>query len=154
MSKGNILEIHIAEPGAKPQARESVEVKAGQGIVGDRYFDGTGTFSKKLEGNRKRELTFIAAEEVDRFNAATGEGLAYGDLRRNVITRGVQLGELVGKTFSIGPATFQGIELCEPCAHLAATVSAKVLPHLVHTGLRAAILSSGTIRVGDVVGSE
>ena len=154
MSTGSILEIHIAEPDAKPQPRESVELKAGQGIVGDRYFDGTGTFSKKLEGKRKREITFIAAEEVDRFNAETGEGLAYGELRRNVITRGVKLGELVGKTFTIGPATFQGMELCEPCAHLAATVNSKVLPHLVHTGLRAAILNSGTIRVGDTLVSN
>lgn len=124
MSTGSVLEIHIAEAGARPQARESVEV------------------------------TFIAAEEVDRFNEVTGESLAYGDLRRNVITQGVRLGELVGKTFSIGPATFQGIELCEPCAHLAATVNAKVLPHLAHTGLRAAILGSGTIHSGDTITSS
>lgn len=148
---GKVLEIYIAERGAVPLQRPEVDVKAGQGIVGDRYFVGKGTFSKKLEGNRKSEITFIACEEVDRFNESQGESLGYGEPRRNIITQGVNLKELIGKEFSIGSAKFLGMERCEPCAHLAATVNSKVLPHLVHTGLRAAILESGKIRVDDAI---
>jgi len=150
--KGKVLEIYIAEQGSKPVAQPAVQVEANKGIVGDRYFNGEGTFSEKLAGNRQSEITFIAAEEIDRFNVSQNEALGYGDVRRNVVTRGVALQELIGKEFTIGPAKFLGMEHCEPCAHLAATVNSKVLPHLVHTGLRAAILQSGRIEVGqDIV---
>jgi MOSC domain-containing protein YiiM len=148
---GKVLEIYIAKRGAKPDLRHEVDVKAGQGILGDRYFDGNGTFSKKLEGNRKSEITFIASEEIDRFNESQGESLAYGELRRNIITQGINLKELIGKEFSIGTTKFLGIERCEPCAHLATTVNSKVLPHLANTGLRAAILESGKIHVDDEI---
>ncbi len=129
-----IMEIYIADRGAEPVSRTEVQVEANKGIVGDRYFNGEGTFSEKLAGNRKREITFIAAEELDRFDASHNETLGYGDVRRNVVTRGVALQELIGKEFIIGPAKFLSMEHCEPCAHLAATVNSKVLPHLVHTG--------------------
>lgn len=90
----------------------------------------------------------MASEEIDKFNLTQNESLAYGDVRRNIVTQGIQLKSLIGKEFKIGPATFLGIEHCEPCAHLASTVNQKVLPHLAHTGLRAAILKSGKIKVG------
>ncbi|CAA0111575.1 Uncharacterised protein [Halioglobus japonicus] len=143
-----IMAIYIAQRGAAATLHPSAQLEAGKGVVGDRYYDGEGTFSKQLAGNRKSEVTFIAAEEIDAFNAAQHEALGYGDVRRNIVTRGVQLQDLIGREFSIGPVKFLGIERCEPCAHLAATVNPKVLPHLAHTGLRAAILSSGAIEVG------
>ena len=145
---GKIVAIYVAEKGAKPISQPSAQVEANRGIVGDRYHNGEGTFSEKLAGNRKSEITFIAAEEIDSFNATQHEALGYGDVRRNIVTRGVQLQGLIGQEFSIGPARFLGIEHCEPCAHLASTVNQKVLPHLAHTGLRAAILVTGEIEVG------
>ena len=146
-----VKEIYIAKKGLSPVFQRSAQVEAGKGVVGDRYYNGEGTFSAKLEGNRKREITFIAAEEIDAFNSAQSESLGYGDVRRNIVTQGVQLRDLIGKEFTIGSASFLGIEHCEPCAHLASTVNSKVLPHLAHTGLRAAILSSGTIEVGQEI---
>lgn len=151
---GSVIELYIAQKGSKPSFQPGVEVRAGEGIVGDRYFKGEGTFSEKLAGNRKREITFIAAEEIDDFNISQGENLQYGDLRRNVVTRGVALKDLIGKEFSIGSVRFLGIEHCEPCAHLASIASQKVLPHLAHTGLRAAIMRSGTIEVGHEIAIE
>jgi MOSC domain-containing protein YiiM len=147
----SIKKIYIAKKGAKPISRALVGVEANKGVVGDRYYHGAGTFSEKLAGHRKSEITFIASEEIDNFNAAQNEALDYGDARRNVVTQGVQLAELIGKEFTIGSAKFLGIEHCEPCAHLASTVNKKVLPHLVHTGLRAAILESGQIEVGHAI---
>lgn len=145
---GTIKEIYIAERGNSPVLLASVQVEEGKGVAGDRYFEEKGTFSKKLEGNRKSEITFIAAEEIDKFNETQNENIGYGDARRNIITLGIELHELIGKEFSIGTARFLGIERCEPCAHLAKVVSQKVLPHLVNTGLRAAILKSGEISIG------
>ena len=148
-----VKEIYIAEKGSNPISQFCAQVEAGKGLVGDRYYNGEGTFSEKLAGNRKSEVTFIASEEIDKFNLTQNETLAYGDVRRNIVTQGLRLKELIGKEFSIGSAKFIGIEHCEPCKHLAATVNQKVLPHLVHTGLRAAILVSGEIRVGDEISS-
>ena len=147
----SVIALYIAQKGARPTLRPSATLEAGRGVVGDRYYEGEGTFSEKLADNRKSEVTFIAAEEIDAFNTAQHEALDYGDVRRNIVTRGVPLRDLIDREFSIGPVRFLGIEHCEPCAHLAATVNPKVLPHLAHTGLRAAILSSGTIEVGEEV---
>lgn len=151
---GRIIGIYTARKGDKPEARDSVDVIAGKGIVGDRYYTGEGTFSKKLTGNRKSEITFIEAEEIERFNLIQGTRLEYGDLRRNVVTRDVDLNELVGKRFTFGGVQFEGIEKCEPCAHLANTVHHAVLPHMINrAGLRAAVLTSGIIEVGHEINS-
>lgn len=149
---GKIIGIYTAEKGSRPVGHRSVSAVAERGIVGDRYYEGRGTFSEQLKQKRKREITFIAAEEIDRFNEMQNAGLDYGDLRRNVVTRGVDLNALVGKTFSIAGVQFEGLETCEPCAHLARTVHPGVLPHLVNrAGLRAAVLNDGGIRVGDKI---
>ena len=74
------------------------------------------------------------------------------DSRRNVVTRGVPLNHLVGREFWIGDVKARGLKLCEPCSHLQKLSHEKVLPGLVHRGgLRAQILSEGTIRVGETV---
>lgn len=150
---GRVKEIYIAEKGSKPISQLSVQVEENKGVVGDRYYNGKGTFSEKLTGNRKSEITFIGSEEIDTFNSTQNEELGFGDVRRNIVTQGIQLKELIGKEFTIGTAKFLGIEHCEPCAHLASTVNQKVLPHLAHTGLRAAILQSGKIEVGHEISS-
>lgn len=145
-----IIGIYTAQKGKKPQYRDSVEVVAGKGIVGDRYYEGQGTFSNKQPGNGERDITFIASEEVDRFNNSRNDRLDYGDFRRNVITRGVNLNELVGKRFSVAGVHFEGLETCEPCAYLAKKVHRGVLPDMVNrAGLRAAILTDGVIEVGN-----
>lgn len=91
---GKIIGIYTARKGDKPVANDSVEVIAGKGIVGDRYFAGEGTFSKKLAGNRKSEITFIEAEQVERFNQTQGSHLAHGDLRAAVLTSGaIEVGQ-------------------------------------------------------------
>jgi MOSC domain-containing protein YiiM len=72
------------------------------------------------------------------------------ETRRNILTRGVRLNDLVGREFSVGEVRLRGIRLCEPCSHLAGLTGRNVIPAFTHRGgLRAQILSGGTIRVGD-----
>ncbi len=153
---GTVVAIFTAPKGQAPvQSVQAAQLDAGRGIVGDRYFSSEGTFSEKLErkGNSDWEITLIETEEIDSFNETQGHGFSYGDFRRNVATRGVRLNSLVGKQFDVGAVKLEGIRLCEPCATLAATVTESVLPALVgRGGLRARILSSGRISVGDTVG--
>ncbi|HEX7795512.1 MAG TPA: MOSC domain-containing protein, partial [Vicinamibacterales bacterium] len=124
---------------------------SGRGLAGDRYFEGTGTFSPTAK-KPSQEVTLVEAEEIEDFNAQFGTKMKPEDLRRNFVTRGVRLNDLVGQRFTIGSVTFEGIRLCEPCSHLAAIAGDEVLTGLVHqAGLRAAIVESGTVRVGDPV---
>ena len=135
----------------KTQSHDIVELQAGRGIVGDRYFDGTGTFSASEKHGQ--ELTLIEGEVLD---ALRDEGLDLtpADARRNIVTRGVDLNALVGQEFQIGPARCIGRRLCEPCSHLQRLTGAALLRPLVHRGgLRADILTSGVVRVGDAVGA-
>jgi hypothetical protein len=113
---------------------------AGHGLRGDRYFDGDGTFSNP--DGVGHDLTLIDAALVPGAVAA----------RRNVITRGIDLDALVGRRFMVGEVECVGQRLCEPCAHLERLTSPGTLRALVHIGgLRADVLSDGTIRAGDVV---
>ena len=143
--------IYIAESSDSSMvSMPSAELIAGQGVVGDRYFNGRGTFSKKLLGLPDVELTLIESEEIDSFNEKFNYQFGYGEFRRNIITAGVRLNDLEGKEFSIGNIRLKGIRLCEPCAHLANIVTQDIIPELTHrTGLRPQILLGGTVKVGD-----
>jgi len=146
-----VLEIYIAKTAKDPmQKMDSVELEAGQGIVGDRYHSETGTFSQKLAGLPDKELTLIESEKIDEFNREYGFNFNYGDFRRNIVTKGIALNDLPGKTFNLGGIRFRGVRLCEPCAYLANLLAPEVMSALVHkTGLRAQILDSGIIQAGD-----
>ena len=132
------------------QSQTSAEIEAGRGIVGDRYYQMIGTFSNHDGVMDRQQVTFVESEHIDEFNESQRLALEYGDIRRNIVTEGVRLNELEDKEFSFGALRFRGIELCQPCAHLAKTVEEKVLPYLVDkAGLRAECLTSGTLTVGD-----
>jgi len=148
---GKIKHIYITSAaGEAMRALTQVSVMPGKGIQGDRYASGQGTFSEQLKGNPAAELSLIESEVIDAFNQEHKQAVSYHDFRRNIVTTGIRLNALVGKTFYIGPIQLRGLRLCEPCAHLATTVNALVLPHLVgRGGLRAQILSPGEMTLGD-----
>lgn len=72
----------------------------------------------------------------------------------NIITRGVPLTHLVGRTFRVGQVTLRGVKLNEPCQHLVDVVGKSISSCLVHRGgLFAEVLAGGQIRPGDPVAS-
>ena len=138
--------------GGEVISQSSVELEIGRGIVGDRYHLSKGTYSKKLEKTYDFEITLIEREEIDVFNQATGLNYDAGAFRRNLVTRGIRLNDLVGKEFSIGDVKFRGIRLCEPCAYLSDLLGPEFLSLMVHkAGLRAQILVNGSIEVSDSI---
>jgi len=135
----------------KPQ--ESAEAVPGLGLKGDRYFAGTGTFSVDPR-KPDYELTLVEAEKIEEFARQSGLPFTALEARRNVVTRGIDLNELVGREFWLGPVRAKGVRLCEPCNYLAKKTFPAVLRGLVHkVGLRAQVLTPGTIRVGDRIGA-
>ena len=144
----NVEHIHIAETkGAQVRALASAEAVAGVGLVGDRYARREGFWP--VSQGESRDLTLIEAEAVEAL-LESGIELAPGESRRNVTTRGVRLNELVGKEFWIGGVLALGTELCEPCTHLVALTGKPLIKPLAHRGgLRADLVTSGRISVGD-----
>jgi hypothetical protein len=133
------------------KTHQAVELHAGRGIVGDRYFDGTGTFSASEKHGQ--QLTLIEAEVLDALRE-DGLQLTPLDARRNIVTRGIDLNALVGQGFQIGAARCIGRRLCEPCSHLQRLTGTALLRPMVHRGgLRADILTSGVVHVGDAIGA-
>lgn len=151
-----VVDLLLTDTAGKPlQSQKEVELIAGKGIVGDRYYLKTGTFSEQLAGLPDAELTLIELEEIEAFETTTKLGYVGADFRRNIVTSGVRLNDLVGKTFFIGDVELEGIRLCEPCAHLAKLLSMEIMEHMVHkTGLRAAIKSSGSISTVSLIRIE
>jgi MOSC domain-containing protein YiiM len=135
--------------GVLPHSVQRVWALRGRGLEGDHYAVGRGTFSANLG---ERDVTLIEAEALEQFAREYGRGLEAAESRRNLVTRGVRLNELVGCDFLVGDIAMRGVRLCEPCAHLARLTSAPVLPGLIRRGgLYAQILQDGELTVGDAL---
>lgn len=151
-SRARVVEILMASsPSAGMEQRSEARALPGQGLEGDRYFSGLGTFSPHPQ-KPAYELTLIQQEFIDDFRNRTGLSFTSRHARRNLVTEGVDLNSLVGKEFTVGEVLLRGIKLCEPCAYMAKISFPEVLPGLVGKGgLRAQILRGGVIRRGDTV---
>jgi MOSC domain-containing protein YiiM len=149
---GRVEAIWIAETaGAPMRSLDRAQAVAGVGLAGDRYATGTGHWSPMRRSGDV--LTLIEAEVVD--TLVTGHGIGHGDTRRNVVTRGIRLDDLIGREIRIGTVGCRVIRRCEPCSYLDGLLGANVLGDLVHRGgVRAEILTSGEIAVGDTVGAR
>ena len=124
---------------------ESIEVLANKGVVGDRHFDNY--------NDPYCQLSLIEAENIDEYNLKFGLNIPYLDFRRNIITKGIKLNDLVGKKFSIGNVEVEGIDLCRPCRHLTEMLDQEnILKEFLRKGgLRCQILSSSKINIGDTI---
>jgi MOSC domain-containing protein YiiM len=154
--RGTLLHIHVA-PAASFEMQELSEghCVAGRGIVGDRYFEGNGSYSHRTD---IREVTLIEQEALDalaRNDPPLQDGpieLLPGDHRRNLTVRGVPLNHLVGRRFRIGEVVFRGGRLNFPCKYLEELLGLPVyLPLYNRSGLNCGIESDGVIRPGDSI---
>lgn len=154
--QAELLEIWISEGndfrGRHEQGRldhgirgvSEVECVAGMGLRGDRYFGYKPDF--------KGQVTFFDAAAVqavrDRFSQPELSGSLF---RRNLIVRGVDLAEWVGKRFRFQGVEFEASEECKPCYWMDEAVAPgaeEFLKANFRGGLRARILSDGVLTVG------
>ncbi len=144
--RGIVEGIWVSEAAGEPSlALESVRALAGKGLEGDRHVSGKGTFPSGLAGSA---LTLVEAEVCEAFEPPLGPD----EHRRNVLTRGIALNQLVGHEFTVGTVPCRGMRLCEPCTVIERYAERPILRALVHRGgVRADILEDGEIRVGDEV---
>jgi len=146
---GEVVALYCARvKGELPESVPLVMAEAGRGLVGDRYF----ASPRRRKHEPDTELTLIEVEEIDDFNLRAETTYARPEFRRNVVTRGIRLNDLVGQRFLIGTVEAEGIRLCEPCSRLARFTTKQIVKAMVHrAGLRARIVTSGAISLGDAL---
>ena len=153
MTHGRLVAIYTATAASAPMvAHRDVEVVAGAGLRDDRYATGTGTYSGT--GRGARDVTLIEREALDAVRTEDdGIDVREDQTRRNLVTEGVALDHLVGRTFRVGSVRMRGVRPAEPCSYLEQlTGLVGVRATLVHRGgLRAEILDDGRLHVGDVI---
>ena len=124
---------------------KTINVIKNQGIAGDRHLR---EFNDPFS-----QLTLIESENIDYYNSKYGLDIPYIDFRRNIVTKGIKLNELVGKKISIGDVKVEGIDLCRPCRHLNEILNQNNIlkEFLRRGGLRCQILNSSKINLGDQI---
>ena len=120
-------------------------LEKGKGIVNDRYYE---NFKEK-----KEQVTLINLEDIDNFNKQIKQNIDAKDFRRNIIVSGINLNELIDRKIKVNEIALKIHEICQPCKYLRDRLK---IPGLVKmlvnkSGVRAEILSSGRLSVGDVI---
>jgi len=144
MSK--IIEIGITELNNKEiVAVKEIDLIAGKGIIGDRHF--------KDYNDPYNHLSIIESESIDEYNKKYNLSIPYLNFRRNIITRGIKLNDLIDKKILIGDIQLDVIDLCRPCRHLSEKLDKDniIKEFLRKGGIRCGILNDGKISTGDQV---
>lgn len=145
MVAGIVEALFTAPAAGEPMlAHRRVELLPGIGIAGDRYALKTGHWSDPRWPDQ--ELTLVEAELLEEL------GLPTDGLRRNIVTRGIQLDGLLGSEFRIGDARLVAIRVCDPCRYIETLTRDGLFTELAgRGGIRARILEAGSIEVGDAI---
>ena len=122
-----------------------IQLLADKGIVGDRHFHDY--------NNPYNQLSLIESENIDYYNKKFNLNIPYVNFRRNIVTQGVNLNELINKTFVIGNVKVEGVDLCRPCRHLQETLEQKniIKEFLRKGGIRCQILTTSSIKISDKI---
>ncbi len=131
---------------ARRQAMQPVErvgVLAPQGLEGDRYAGRGG----------QRAVTLIQAEHLDVLASLTGRAdVDSGDLRRNVVVRGLNLLALKDRRFRVGSALLEATGPCDPCSRMEEVLGEGGYNAMRgHGGITARVIEPGEFGVGDAV---
>ena len=141
-----VLKIGITANNNQPiKEVNSIEVIANKGIVGDRHFH---EFNDPYN-----QLSLIESENIDEYNFRFNLNISYINFRRNIVTKGVKLNNLVGKKISIGSVNLHVIDLCRPCRHLSEKLNRKdiIKEFLRKGGIRCQIINNGKISIASQI---
>ena len=144
MSK--IIKIGITELNNKEIFEvNTINLVAGKGIIGDRHF--------KDYNDPSYHLSIIESENIDEYNKKYNLDIPYLDFRRNIVSGGIKLNNLIGKILMIGNVNLEVIDLCRPCRHLSEKLEKNniIKEFLRKGGIRCEILNDGKISTADQI---
>ena len=141
-----ILKIGLTKDHNKEIVETSeIDLVAGKGVVGDRHF--------RDYNDPLNQLSIIESENIDEYNIKYNLNIPHLNFRRNIVTRGIKLNELVGKKISIGTVNLDVIDLCRPCRHLSEKLGRKdiIKEFLRKGGIRCQIMNDGKISLSNQI---
>ena len=143
-----VIQIGIHESkGDEVRAIDTIEAIKGKGLVNNRHF--------KENNEKKSQITLIEIENINYYNNISKTQIPSINFRRNIITSGIRLNELLYKEFYIGKVRVKAHDLCRPCKYLQELLKQNnIIKEFLHKGgVRCEILSSGKICIGDKITS-
>lgn len=147
---GSVLSIFIAsDPSGSMVSVPEVRAFADRGLEGDRFFRASWNAANRPD----KAVSLIEKEVLELAAKELGVASIADKTRRNIVTRGVPLIELLHREFVLGGVLMRGIRLFEPCGHLEKVSKVPGIFKALErrSGLKAAILSDGVIHVGDKI---
>jgi MOSC domain-containing protein YiiM len=143
----------LAWIGLRPQRKAAVQVVDDARLLAGRGLDGDHYDSRR---NGPRQVTLVAGEDLTAIAAFLGLGsVEPGQLRRNLVTRGVNLLALKDRRFRIGETLLKGSGECAPCGLMEITLGPGGFNAARgRGGITARVLEGGVIRLGDPVTRE
>lgn len=125
-----------------------IKCVAGRGVHGDRFFD--------YKPDYKGQITFFAMEVFEGLRTAVGApDTPPSAVRRNVLTSGAELNDLIGREFEVQGVRFLGMEECRPCYWMDGAIGRGAEEWLKgRGGLRAKILTNGRLRTDAISGGR
>ena len=141
-----IIKIGITENNNRNiNAVNAIDLVAGKGVIGDRYFKGY--------NDPFNHLSIIEGESIDEYNKKYDLNIPYLDFRRNIVTKGIKLNDLINKKILIGGVQLDVIDLCRPCRHLSEKLDKDniIKEFLRKGGIRCEILNDGKISINDQI---
>ncbi|MEV0677373.1 MOSC domain-containing protein [Actinosynnema sp. NPDC050436] len=160
---GQVVALHVAaahacegrpadgpRPDPEPVSRDCVAVRAGLGLVGDRYFN--------HPAHRLSAVTVFAVESLEEVAAGLGLPTTPSPLlvRRNIVLRGVDVDglarhDVVSLDTGDGPVRFEAHRPANPCAWMDVLIAPGAFRAMRgRGGVRCVPLDDGVLRVGPV----
>ena len=122
-----------------------IDLIAGKGIVNDRHF--------KDYNDPLNQLSIIESENIDEYNLKNKLNIPYLNFRRNIVTRGIKLNDLVGQKILVGSVKLEVLDLCRPCRHLSEKLGRNdiIKEFLRKGGIRCQIMNDGKISLNNKI---
>jgi MOSC domain-containing protein YiiM len=143
---GKVIKIGITDAkGREIYSVNKVKTLKGKGLINDR---------KLRDDNKKdKQITLIEIENINFYNNKFGTNFEPLTFRRNIITKDINLNNLIGKEFLVGSIKLKAHDLCRPCKYLQEKLDIDnfVKEFLLKGGIRCEIMTSGTINLGDII---
>ena len=152
IATGIVVALFTVDRRAAPMKKvDQLYALAGRGIKGDRYFLGTGTYSKIPEPGR--QVTLIKSEVLESLKNKLEINVKPEESRRNILTQGIEINDLIGTEFYVGTVRLRAHRITQPCLYLENLLDQPGLYKELwdNGGISCEILSDGVIKERDII---
>ena len=155
IATGIVVALFTVDRRAAPMKKvEQLYALAGRGIEGDRYFLGTGTYSKSPEPGR--QVTLIKSEVLESLKNKLEINVKPEESRRNILTQGIEINDLIGTEFYVGTVRLRAHRITQPCLYLEKLLDQPGLYKELWDkgGISCEILSDGVMKERDIITAQ